>query len=141
MSSAASATPIVLDTSVLISAALFPQSVPWQALLCAFEHFEVVTSEAMLEELRASLSKPKHEQYASVATRLEFFDLVAQHARPITIATSIKVCRDLRDDKVLELAISANAPLIVSGDRDLLSLHPFRSIEILSPRQFVDEFR
>jgi uncharacterized protein len=141
MSYATSANFIVLDTSVLISAALFPQSVPWQALMCAFEHFEVVTSEPMLEELHASLAKRKHEQYASVATRLEFFELVKQHARTIPVTTTVKACRDAKDDKVLELALSAQAALIVSGDRDLLSLHPFRSIEILSPRQFVDEFR
>ncbi len=45
------------------------------------------------------------------------------------------VCRDPDDDKVLALAIAAQADLIVSGDNDLLVLQPFKGIPILSPAQ------
>jgi len=48
------------------------------------------------------------------------------------------VCRDSDDDKFLECAAAAAAEAIVSGDKDLLTLSAFRSIPILSPRQFID---
>jgi uncharacterized protein len=132
--------PIVLDTSVLISSALFPGSIPDQAVICAFEAFDVVVSTAMLDELRASLGKPRHAKYASVEARMSFADAFEAEALKISVTTSIVACRDPKDDKVLELAVTAAAPIIISGDKDLLTMSPFRGIEIMSPRQFLDEF-
>ena len=50
---------------------------------------------------------------------------------------SIRICRDPKDDKFLEAAISGSAEFIVTGDHDLLSLDPFRGIHILSPAGFL----
>jgi putative PIN family toxin of toxin-antitoxin system len=132
---------LVLDTSVLVSAALFPGSVPDQAVIFAFEHFHVATSDAMLAELKASLEKPKHQQYASVEQRLRFYDIFRTNALAINVTESVVACRDPKDDMVLELALSAGSRIIVSGDKDLLTMNPFRGIEIVSPRQFVTEFQ
>ncbi|OBQ35328.1 MAG: DNA-binding protein, partial [Anabaena sp. MDT14b] len=41
-------------------------------------------------------------------------------------------------NKFLELAISGNATHIITGDKDLLELHPFRDILIVTPSQFLD---
>ena len=132
---------IVLDTSVLISAALFPGSVPDQAVIFAFEHFDVAASSVMLAELKASLEKPKHQKYASIEKRLHFYDIFKANTQAITVTDSITACRDPKDDMVLELAVSAGSLIIVSGDKDLLTMSPFRGIEILSPRQFITEFQ
>ena len=132
---------MVLDTSVLISAALFPGSVPDQAVIFAFEHFDVATSKAMLDELKASLEKPKHQKYASIEKRLHFYDIFSANTRAITVTESITACRDPKDDMVLELAVAAGSLIIVSGDKDLLTMSPFRGIEILSPRQFITDFQ
>lgn len=48
--------------------------------------------------------------------------------------------RDADDDKFLAAAIAAEAPLIVSGDRDLLAITPSSSVEVVTPRQFVDRY-
>jgi uncharacterized protein len=60
-------------------------------------------------------------------------------AELVTITERIAACRDPRDDKFLELAVSGHADLIVSGDRDLLALNPFREIPIVTPATFVQE--
>lgn len=54
------------------------------------------------------------------------------------VTQRVKECRDPKDDKFLKLAVNGNATLIVSGDKDLQVLHPFRNIPILSPREFLD---
>ena len=46
-------------------------------------------------------------------------------------------CRDPKDNKYLELALAAGASTIVSSDSDLLVLHPWRGVRILSPRAYV----
>jgi predicted nucleic acid-binding protein len=50
----------------------------------------------------------------------------------------IEACRDSDDDKFLELAVEGEADLIISGDSDLLVLHPFEGIAILSPAGFLE---
>jgi predicted nucleic acid-binding protein len=55
----------------------------------------------------------------------------------VPITTSVKECRDPKDDKFLELAISGGASYIVSGDADLLTLHPFRGIAVITPQDFL----
>ena len=49
----------------------------------------------------------------------------------------IAVCRDPKDDKFLEVAVAGEADVIVSGDQDLLVLHPFGGIPIIPPVAFL----
>ena len=56
------------------------------------------------------------------------------------ISETITECRDPNDDKFLELAVSTNASCIVTGDKDLLVLHPFRGIPILNAADFFNNF-
>ena len=52
-----------------------------------------------------------------------------------------EACRDPKDNKFLELAITASAQYIISRDEDLLVLHPFRSITICTPKAFIETYR
>jgi uncharacterized protein len=58
-------------------------------------------------------------------------------AEQVTITECIAACRNPTDDKFFELAVNRRAHLIVSGDRDLLALNPFRQIPIVTPTTFV----
>ncbi len=50
------------------------------------------------------------------------------------------MCRDEKDNKFLDLAVIGNANIIVTGDRDLLTLNPFQTVEIITPDMFVERF-
>ena len=58
-------------------------------------------------------------------------------AELVAIAERVTACRDSTDDKFLELAVNGRADLIVTGDRDLLVLNPFRGVAIIEPAAFV----
>lgn len=58
-------------------------------------------------------------------------------AEMIETDETIAVCRDPKDDKLLELAVGGNADFLVTGDKDLLILNPFRGVEIITPRVFL----
>jgi putative PIN family toxin of toxin-antitoxin system len=60
---------------------------------------------------------------------LRLFNRIADR---IPITRVIQVCRDPKDDKFLELGVNGTAQLIITGDADLLALHPFRGIDILT---------
>jgi predicted nucleic acid-binding protein len=59
-------------------------------------------------------------------------------AEEVFVSAPIRACRDPRDDKFLEAAVHGHADLILTGDRDLLDLHPFRAIAILTPAAYLD---
>ncbi|MBL8133918.1 MAG: putative toxin-antitoxin system toxin component, PIN family [Anaerolineae bacterium] len=59
----------------------------------------------------------------------------------ITISSSVRICRDPKDDKFLELAVNGMADYLISGDDDLLDLNPFEGISIVSPREFLDRMQ
>jgi len=128
---------IVFDTNVVVSAALLPRSVPRQAFDFAFANGHVLISTATIIELEEVLRRPKFNRYIAEAKRLEFLASLVNEAEPIYVVESIAACRDPQDDKFLELAISGGATHLVSGDQDLLSLHPFRGIAILTPQKLL----
>ena len=70
--------------------------------------------------------------------RERFLRNLLQEAKLIEIEETIQACRDPKDDKFLELAVNGNADCIVSGDDDLLTLGPFKSVAILTPNDFLD---
>ena len=55
----------------------------------------------------------------------------------VPIVRRVAACRDPRDDKFLDVALAGEAAAIVSGDKDLLVLNPWRGIPILTPADFV----
>jgi putative PIN family toxin of toxin-antitoxin system len=91
-----------------------------------------IVSEETLTELAETLSRPKFDPYVSQPDRQRFFELFARVAEWVPVTTTIRRCRDPKDDKVLELAVDGNADWIITGDKDLLELSPFQSTSILT---------
>ncbi|CAN5567555.1 hypothetical protein BH10ACI4_BH10ACI4_32700 [soil metagenome] len=99
----------------------------------------ILSSETFLE-LEEVLFRPKFNNYVPLQDRLQFLYRLQGTAVLIEEVTAVSACRDPKDDKFLALALMGHANLILSGDQDLLSLHPFRGISILSPRQYLDQY-
>ena len=54
---------------------------------------------------------------------------------------NIKVCRDVEDNKVLECAVAGKVDFIITGDKYLLSLNPFKNIQIITPSEFLKKLK
>jgi putative PIN family toxin of toxin-antitoxin system len=93
----------------------------------------------MLEELDEVLRRPKFDAYLPKELRLEFLAALVRECEEVTVAERMTICRDPRDDKFLELAAAGRATHVVSGDADLLELHPFRTVRIVTPAEFLRE--
>jgi uncharacterized protein len=128
----------VFDTNVLVSALLFANSSPRKALELALNTGTILISKETVDELNNVLSRPKFERYISQQKREDFLLSFVKKSVLIEIQEKIEECRDLKDNKFLELAISGKATEIVSGDRDLLVLNPFRGISIVTVSQFLN---
>ncbi|MEH2001406.1 MAG: putative toxin-antitoxin system toxin component, PIN family [Nostoc sp.] len=127
----------VFDTNVLISAFLFSQSKPRQALNQAQDIGVIVLSNSVLSELEEVLYRPKFDRYLTKERRQEFLENLTENSQLIDVTEQIDECRDPKDNKYLELALSGQVECIVTGDDDLLVLNPWRGIEILNVQEFL----
>jgi putative PIN family toxin of toxin-antitoxin system len=127
----------VFDTNTLVSAVLFEHSIPGQAFRRALKRGEVLVSPATLEELAEVLQREKFGRYVTAAEREEFLEAFVERATFIEPTEEIRICRDAKDDKFLELAVNGGAAYLISGDNDLRSLHPFRGIAIVTAAEFL----
>jgi uncharacterized protein len=128
---------VVCDTNVLISGLLSTTSTPALALDRAVSHGQLVASRQTLRELMATLLSPKFDRYVSQERRHEPLARLAPLLDIVEIVQPIRASRDPKDDQFLEAAVSGQAAVIVTGDRDLLTLHPFRGIAIVTPAAFM----
>jgi len=128
---------IVIDTNVLISAALFDESVPCRARNHAVRHGKLIGTEETLREFAAKFLLAKFDAFVSRAARESLLGRLQPLIEIVPVVQVIKACRDPRDDKFLEAAVNGRADTIISGDKDLLAMHPFREIAILSPGDYL----
>lgn len=130
---------VVLDTNVVISAVLLPQSVSRQAFDRVLDLGRLLISAATVEELNDVFRRDRFDKYVREDQRLEFLASLIHEAELVNISEAIVACRDPKDDKFLELAVNGRATCIITGDNDLLVLNPFRNIPILTPSDFMSE--
>jgi uncharacterized protein len=127
----------VFDSNVLVSAALVG-GLPRKAFDKILDNGTVLVSIRVLLELADVLNREKFDKYVTHDERMRFMVSFLKVAEMVEISEKIVACRDPKDDKLLELAVCGDATFLVTGDKDLLVLNPFRNVEIISPRDFYD---
>lgn len=133
---------VVIDTNLIVSAFLIPNSVPAQVLaLWGVSGFQLLMSRELLSEIEDVLSRAKHAPrlHSQQAEIRVFYDHINRRATfPPNIPTLPPFAPDPKDTMILALAIAGAADVIVSGDRKLRELEVYEGIPILSPRDFLD---
>ena len=124
---------ILVDTNILISAVLFPRSKPVKALVYTAENHEMVLCDQNLAEFREVLNRkaPQVLPDAEVLLTELSYDLIpaAPHAQ--------KLIRDVKDQPILNAAILYDIDIILTGDKDFLSLDMERP-KCMTVAQFLD---
>jgi uncharacterized protein len=128
---------LVIDTNVLVSAAILASSVPRQAVDKAIDHGVLLFSESTMDELTRVIFRPKFDRYLSREERLIFLAKLESVADMVPTVQIIRECRDPKDDKFLEVALNGRADVIVTGDADLLRMNPWREAAISPPTDFL----
>ena len=129
---------IVLDTNVLINAALRPAGPPRAVVEAMRARVGVlIFSDETFDELRTRLHHRKFDEYVSRQGRSVYLAQLQAVSEWVSIIGAKLDCRDPNDDKLLETALIGETDCIVTGDQDLLVLSPFHDIPILSPADFL----
>jgi len=128
----------VFDANAIVSAVLLPGSTPRRAFDKACAQGQILLSEPIINELDEVLRRPHFEKYIHEDERIHFLVALLHDAHIVRVTETVTDCRDPEDNKYLELAHEADAACIVTGDKDLLDLNPYRDIPVLTPRQFLN---
>jgi putative PIN family toxin of toxin-antitoxin system len=134
---------VVIDANVIISAAFGGK--PLEAVVRAMEDHEVYLSETVERELCGVVSglskKLSKDQMASLEEKIR---QLVSHAKKLSVSTHVVLSRDAKDDHYLSLCKEAEADVLVTGDKDLLSISSETlrkngiSCDILTPQAFLE---
>lgn len=130
----------VVDTNILVRAVIKPTGSVGPVLQrLRRREYILLISRATLDELVEVLHRPRLRTKYQLSDRVlrATIRLIVLRSELILPGRRIVACRDPRDDKFLEVAVSGRVQVMVSGDEDLLTLHPFERIPIVTPVQFL----
>jgi putative PIN family toxin of toxin-antitoxin system len=126
----------VCDSNVYISAIVFggvPRDV---VVLGELVQVRLLISPRLVSEVEGVLAR----KFAWEQRRVrQICRPLWESARLVKPATDVSVCRDPQDNHLLALALDGEAQYLITGDRDLLVLSPFRDIHLVTPAGFLAE--
>lgn len=126
---------IVIDTNIWIRFLLGRDLDPLVNALKA-EKIEIFFSNDLHDELFEVMSRPKFKGKIQDSQKTEILEITRKNVKTIIPSSINEDCRDPKDNFLLDLAVSANADYLVTGDLDLLALNPFRGVRIVEPPEF-----
>lgn len=131
---------VVLDTNILVSSLLFKGELSGIVDLWKTGKVIPIFSKMTFKEFKNVLEYPKFS-----LTRREMRMIIEEEVLPYFEVAEVVgkirgICRDPDDDKFLACAVSASADFIVTGDKDLLNVGAYKSIEIISASKLLKIF-
>jgi uncharacterized protein len=126
---------IVLDTNVIISGTFWDGVCHRVLEKISLDTVNHHTSIDILQEYERILQSKFKVSGEELKRRLA---LIINFSTIIKPNIEVNICRDKKDNIILECAVSADAKYIITGDEDLLVLKKFQKIKIVSPREFLD---
>lgn len=128
---------VVFDTNIFISAFVIPGSQAEKAMLRIIEGMDVLLlSKGILDELLSVLSikfSRNKEEISRVAV------ILSEMAEWVDPSKKIKALSDEPDNRILECAVSGNADVIVTGDKEIIRLGEYEKIKIISLKEYLEK--
>ena len=96
----------------------------------------IVTCNEQIQELTEVFKKPKIKKYFTQEQIREFLELLNESSVNVVIKTKTELCRDLKDNYLISLAIDSNANFLITGDKDLLILNKVKNTQMIKFNDF-----
>ncbi len=126
---------IVIDSNIWINVFINNDSQSFIKKILDRE-IEIISSSRQVEEVSNVLSRPKIKNVIAHELIEEFLILFFKSVDIVETKIKIKVCRDEKDNFILETAISGSVDYIVTEDKDLLVLNPYETVKIVTAKEF-----
>lgn len=127
-----------MDTNILVSAAITPFSTAAKVVEIGLSEYDIFVSKKTKNELIEVFSRPKSTRYFNKVRPQVYVAHFLELAIEIEPNEIITDCKDPKDNPFLSVAVSAKARYLVTGDKkDLLTMNPYRGVEIITARDFL----
>lgn len=130
---------IILDTNLWISFLLTRNYSKLDHILHK-EQAILLMSRELLEEIVEVTERPKFRKYFDLNDLTELLFNLRQTVELVKVSAQVQVCRDEKDNFLLSLAVDGTATHLLTGDKDLLVLNPFGEVQILSIKEYLDDY-
>ena len=129
---------IMVDSNIIISAALFPESSIGKILSHIAKNHKLVLCQHILDELSNVFKKkfPKREKYLNGFIKKLKYELVNINIKDLKNYPQI---RDKHDIPVLANAIEAKANILITGDKDFEEIE-IETPKIIKPVKYIQEY-
>lgn len=130
---------IMLDTNVLLSALIFHSQTLWRMMEQITLSHHLVLSSYVIDECYAVVKRKKPALVSALDRFFEALPFEMIHTPETLPEHSWFTIRDVKDEKVLYSAISADVDILITGDKDF-SVIDIDKPEIMTPKQFVETY-
>jgi len=130
---------VIFDTNVWLSFLIGKRLSPIKKYISDGRITIVITSQ-LLKEIQIVTGRDNLAKYFPKENVKELLELLETIAEKIEIKPTHFICRDPKDNFLLDLIDYSKADYLVTGDKDLLVHNPFKTAEILTPREFQKQF-
>ena len=127
---------VVFDTNIFVSAFVLPEIRADAALIRVVDDIDqLVISKVIIDELLTVLARKFARDADELARVAVFLSDLAEVVRP---RGRIDVLQDEADNRILECARTGKVDVIVTGNKAMIELGSYRSINIISLRNFLE---
>jgi putative PIN family toxin of toxin-antitoxin system len=130
---------LIIDSNIWISF-LIGKSLNGLAVLLNDNKFKVITCDEQIGEMIEVFAKPKLQKYFSLDQKVDFLLLLETKAEIVKCTTKLNLCRDKKDNYLLNLAVDSKSDFLITGDNDLLVLKAIQSTQIINFKDFEIQF-
>lgn len=127
---------VILDTNLWISYLISNRHVRLDELIDSDE-FVLLFSVELIEEFIEVTERPKFEKYFSRDEVISLIEQINDVGELIEVHSDLQLCRDEKDNFLLNLAKDGNADFLVTGDKDLLEMYQMNKTQILTYKDFI----
>ena len=128
---------IILDTNLWISFLISKKFNPIDNLI-ENKKITLIFSDELISEFIEVVNRPKFEKYFSKNDIEKILDYFDQYGKLIEVKSDIKICRDEKDNFLLNLSTDSKADYLITGDNDLLVLEKIERTKIMSFTDFIE---
>ena len=129
---------VIFDTNVLVTF-LIGKRLTFIKDYISNGQITIVTTGELLKEIKEVTSRERLKKYFPQESVIELIELLETIAEKVEIKSKHLICRDPKDNFLLDLIDISKADYLVTGDKDLLIHNPFKTATILTPANFEKE--
>jgi putative PIN family toxin of toxin-antitoxin system len=127
---------VIIDTNLWISFLISKDYSKLDEILFT-KKATLVFSQELLDEFITVVRRPKFRRFFSPSDIEDVIETIEEYADFVEVNSNENACRDIKDNFLLSLSIDGNVDFLLTGDKDLLTLNPYKSTTIITLSEFL----